>query len=327
MILPSQRDRFDLPRDVCYLNAAYMTPLLRQSRDEGVEALERWSQPWLTTPERIVGDVDVAELRRLFAALIGADASGISVNPSVSYGLAVAAKNIPMAAGDTILVFEDQFPSNVYCWRRRADETGAKIITIPYPNDHDLTAAMLRAIKEVEGRLALIATANHHWATGAVIDLLQVSREAKERDAALVLDVTQSAGATPIDVAAIDPDFLACASYKWLLGPYTLAYLYVAPRWQTGIPLEEAWATRLGSSDFRRLVDYQDMYQPGAARFDMGARGQLLAAPFALNGLRAITEWGLKTLLKRWRRKTAYCRSCSHCTDLHRHRKPFVGRI
>ena len=85
-----------------------------------------------------------------------------------------------------------------------------------------------------------------------------------------MVDVCQAAGAVPLDVGRIDPDFVVGAVYKWLLGPYSLGYLWAAPRHRDGEPIEFNWITRAGSEDFAALVDYGNEYGPGARRFDTG---------------------------------------------------------
>jgi selenocysteine lyase/cysteine desulfurase len=108
---------------------------------------------------------------------------------------------------------------------------------------------------------------------------------------ALALDLTQSAGALPVSVAEVQPDFLVTACYKWLLGPYSLGFLYVAPRWQGCAPIEEGWASREGAEDFAGLTRYRDGYQPGARRFDVGERSNFALIPVALAALAQIAEW------------------------------------
>jgi len=63
-------------------------------------------------------------------------------------------------------------------------------------------------------------------------------------------------GALPLDVKRVDADFVGVAGYKWLLGPYSLGFLYVAPRWQRGRPIEHNWIARKDSEDFAGLVNY-----------------------------------------------------------------------
>jgi selenocysteine lyase/cysteine desulfurase len=106
------------------------------------------------------------------------------------------------------------------------------------------------------------------------------------------VDASQSAGAYPIDVSEIQPDFLVTVGYKWLLGPYALGYLYVAERWHAqGVPLEESWLHRQGSESFAGLVEYTDEYKPGAARFSQGEAAQMYLYPLAQAALQQIEQW------------------------------------
>jgi selenocysteine lyase/cysteine desulfurase len=108
-----------------------------------------------------------------------------------------------------------------------------------------------------------------------------------------VVDASQSAGALPLDVGTLRPDFLVTVGYKWLLGPFGLGYLYADPAWHEGRPIEENWINRAGAEDFARLADYPAAYQPGARRFDIGARSAFELTPVALAGLEQIHAWGV----------------------------------
>jgi selenocysteine lyase/cysteine desulfurase len=211
------------------------------------------------------------------------------VVPAASYGVAVAAANLPLAAGQRVLILADQFPSNVYSWRERAGQTGAEVLSVARPPDGDWSAAILAQLDE---RVAITALSHCHWTDGGLIDLVAVAARCREVGSALVIDATQSLGAMPFDLAAIQPDYLVCAGYKWLLGPYSVGYLYVAPRWQDGRPLEHNWIARAGSEDFAGLIAYQDAYQPGARRFDVGERANFGLLPVSIAGLEQLLAWG-----------------------------------
>ncbi|MFC1791445.1 aminotransferase class V-fold PLP-dependent enzyme, partial [Gemmatimonadota bacterium] len=126
---------------------------------------------------------------------------------------------------------------------------------------------------------------------GTAFDLEAIGARAREVGAALVVDGTQSVGALPFDVQKLQPDALVVASYKWLLGPYSMGVAYFGPRYQEGLPLEETWIAREGSQDFQSLVDYQDGYQPGAVRFDVGERSNFILVPMLVAALRLLEEW------------------------------------
>lgn len=112
-----------------------------------------------------------------------------------------------------------------------------------------------------------------------------------------MVDASQSLGACPLNIARVRPDFLVTVGYKWLLGPYGLGYLYVAPKWcYSAVPIEQSWLTRTGSEDFTRLVEYTDNYRPGARRFDMGEFPQFVLVPMATAALKQILEWGVTNI-------------------------------
>src|SRR5207302_9711371 len=116
---------------------------------------------------------------------------------------------------------------------------------------------------------------------------------AGEVGAALVVDVTQSLGASPLNVTDVQPDFLVSAAYKWLLGPYSLGFLYVAPQHRQGTPIEFPWINREGSEDFAQLVNYRSTFQPGARRFDVGVKSNFILLPMAIVALQQILQCGV----------------------------------
>jgi selenocysteine lyase/cysteine desulfurase len=284
--IPSQRHLFDIPREVAYLNCGYMSPLLREVLGIGQHSLARKAHPWTITPPDFFRDA--ADARTLFAALIGRAASDIAIVPSVSYGMAVATANLPLQAGQRVLMLDEGFPSVVYPWRERARDAGAEAVLIPRPADDDWTAAVLDAIDD---RTAVAALPVCHWTDGGLLDLRAISARLREVGAALAIDATQSLGALPFDLHRVRPDFLVAASYKWLLGPYSLGFLYVAPRWQGGRPVEHNWIAREGSEDFAGLVRYREGFQPGARRFDQGELPFVASLPMAVAALRQIQAW------------------------------------
>ena len=127
----------------------------------------------------------------------------------------------------------------------------------------------------------MVAVPNVHWTDGTYFDLVEVGRRCRDVGAALVVDATQSVGALELDVGAVLPDALICATYKWLLGPYSLSFAYYGPRFDDGTPLEETWIARDNSQDFQQLVNYQQAYQPGAVRYDVSERSNFFLVPIA----------------------------------------------
>lgn len=288
MNLGDQRNLFEVPAGISYLNCAYMGPQLREAREIGERSVSRKSRPWEVTPADFFRDVE--EVRGLFARLVGGEADGVAIIPSVSYGMAVAANNVAVREGQKILVLEYQFPSNVYPWRELAAERRAEIVTVPRPADHDWTTAVLDALDE---SVAVVTLPNCHWTDGSLVDLVRVGKRAREVGAALVVDAIQSLGALPFDVAEVRPDFLVAGAYKWLLGPYGVGFMHVGGEYREGKPIEHNWINRRGSEAFATVAEYRDEFAPGARRYDVGERSNFVLLPMANEALRQILAWGV----------------------------------
>ena len=287
-MVPCQRELFDIPQDVSYLNCAYMAPLMRSAVEAGKQGVARKSRPWEIRVEDFFDDSEV--LRGLGAQLFGASADDIAIVPSASYGIATAALNLPVQRGQRILILDEQFPSNVYPWRRLAAEKGAQLVTVPWPENGDWTEGVLRELKD---GVAIAALPHVQWNSGGALDLVKIGEACRKNGAALVLDLTQSLGAFPFDAKKVQPDFAVAAAYKWLLGPYSLGMMYVSPKWHGGKPLEENWIQRDNARDFSGLVLYTDGYLPGARRYDMGEHANFCSMPAAIAAIQQILKWGV----------------------------------
>ena len=298
-MISNQRHLFDLPDDVAYLNIAYTAPLLHAAADAGRDAIRAKQNPWTISAKDFFSSVET--VRHLFAAIVGCNADCVAIIPAVSYGIALAARNLPVEAGQSIVVLHDQFPSNVYSWRNLASQRNAVVKTVPRPDDNDWTSALLYRI---EDHTAIVAVSNCHWTDGTLVDLEKIGERCQAKGAALVVDGIQSLGAVPLFVERVQPDFLVTAAHKWLLGPYSFGFCYVDPKWHNGNALEENWMNRAESEDFSRLVDYRDNYQKGARRFDMGESSNFILAPIAAAALRQILDWGIENIAQTLQAKT-----------------------
>src|SRR5271163_3249737 len=285
-MLPNQRHLFDIPDDVAYLNCAYMSPLMKPALEAGVAGLTRKAHPWELTSDKFFTGAE--EFRATAAEVVGSSADCIAIVPSASYGIATAARNLPVKKGQSILVLAEQFPSNYYVWQRLAQETGATLKVVPWPEDHDWTAAVLNSLT---ADVAIAALPHVQWSSGGRLDLVRIGKACRKAGAALVLDLTQSLGALPFSVRDIQPDFAVAASYKWLLGPYSVGMLYVAPKWQSGTPLEENWIQHANARDFSSLILYTEDFDEGARRFDMGERSNFALLPAAVRAMKQLLEW------------------------------------
>lgn len=293
------RGLFEIPQDVTYLNCANMSPQLASVSQAGLDAVRTKATPWTIKAQDWFSGAE--ELRRRAAQLMGVDGEGIALVPSVSYGIAAAAANLRLSPNQSIVLLHQEFPSNVYAWRELAHRAGGRVVTVRRSNGMNWTEALEQAIDEHTG---IVSVPQCHWVDGSRVDLERVATRVRSVGAALMIDASQSLGACPLDFCRVQPDFLATVGYKWLLGPYGLGYLYVAPKWRTGAPLEQSWLTRAGSEDFTRLVEYTDEYRSGARRFDMGEFPQFVLAPMAIAALTRVLAWGVRQIQERLSRIT-----------------------
>ncbi len=284
--LLSQRQLFQVPDEVAYFNTANMSPLLRSVRTAGERGIDIRAAPWDLHPEDWFTDVEA--LRERIARLFHAPADAVALVPATSYGLAVAARNLALRTGERVLVLHEEYPSNYYTWRRHATRSGAEVVVVRPQAGQTWTDAVLAGIDE---RTAIVAIPNVHWTNGALLELDRIAPVVHAAGAALVIDASQSLGAIPLDVAELRPDFVVSVGYKWLLGPFGVSYLYVAPEHRDGEPLEENWILRAGAEDFAALVDYVDAYLPGSRRFDVGQRTNFGLVPMAITALDQLLEW------------------------------------
>lgn len=285
-MLGRHRSLFRVSEDIAYFNVARMGLRLRSVEDAAAWTSAWTGQPWTVDDEAFFTLPDL--FRQRAGAVMGADPDAVAIVPSASYGLTAAARNLSVAPGQEILVLDGQFPSNVYVWRDLAAESGADVRTLRRAPEDRWTTVILDALND---RTAILACPQVHWLDGGVIDIAAVTAKARAHGAAVALDLTQSIGAMPMALSQVDPDFAVAALYKWGLGPYATAALYVSPRHWRGRALEAGWITRAGAEDFAHLTDYRDAQHETARRFDMGERAQFYLLPLANAALKQLADW------------------------------------
>jgi selenocysteine lyase/cysteine desulfurase len=302
-MLTSQRALFDVPHDICYLNAASYSPLPLKTIEAGRAAVFRKGQPW--TLAAGFANAQHERARSAAARLINAEAGDIALIPSVGYGVSTAAKLLTIPRGSRIIVLENDHSSPVLEWYARADAQGFAIETVSQPDDGDWTSALLAAIERRGAPpLALASISSVHWSDGGLIDLDALSRTLKRHKAVFIIDATHHAGVLPLDVKSLDPDFVMFPTYKWLIGPYGRAFMYVAKRHQGGIPLEQTSSGRRAVHSDRKPYFADLRYQADARRFDMGERDHFISMEMAAIGMEMMVEWGSNAVVDRLRMLT-----------------------
>src|ERR1700686_539678 len=297
-MLASQRALFEMPRHICYLNSASYSPLPLRTQEAAAAAVKRKGTPWTLDASFANDQHDRA--RAAAARLINADAADIALIPSISYGVATAAKILTIDRGARIIVLEDDHSSPVLEWHTRADAQGFAVETVRRPDDGDWTSAVLAAIERPGAPpIGLASISSVHWSDGGLIDIEKVGAALRQRGASFLIDATHSAGVLTMDVRRLDPDFVIFPTYKCMLRPYGRAFLYIARRHQGGIPLEQ---TSFARRDVRaeNEVYFADVsYLPDARRFDMGGGDHFISMEMASIGMEMMGDWGAAAVVQR----------------------------
>ena len=288
-----QRNLFNIPDEIVYLNTAYISPLSLKVEKAINKGCKLETEPWKIDPEFHFFH-QIKETKIIFSNLFNISYKNVSLIPSASYGISTAANNIKLTkTKNKILILKDQFPSNVYPWMELSKKQEGVLEIIDDLNETTLTEEIINKISE---EVAVVAIPNIRWTDGYIIDLKKVSGACKKFDVNLILDLTQSAGAMQIDLKEINPEFAIIANYKWMLGPYSTGFLYISDKFIDGAPLEETWIGRKNSQDFSKLTDYQSLYNSDSIRFDMGQRANFSLLPGVKAALEQLHDWSIKKI-------------------------------
>ncbi|MGD2201208.1 MAG: aminotransferase class V-fold PLP-dependent enzyme [Candidatus Bathyarchaeota archaeon] len=255
MNIDKVREDFPITRDRVYLNIANHSPPSKPVQGAIRELLLDWDRL-----ERN-GDRRVREACDSFARLINASPEEIACQPNTSQGLTTIAETLPLKRGENIVVSDLENPANIYPWlaqRRR----GVEIRIVPGVGGAIRSGDLEDA---VDDSTRVLAVSHVQWLTGARSDLKLFANIAHDHGAYFVVDAIQAAGAVSVDIRRDNVDFLACGSYKWLLGPSGAGFLYAR-----GDLIEDLQPPFWGY----RSVDRHSLDEPGfknnAQRLELG---------------------------------------------------------
>ena len=211
-----------------------------------------------------------AELtRRAAATLINASPAEIAFTKNTSEGLAFVANGLTWNPGDQIISTAVEYPANVYPWMDLAQRFGVKHIMLPEVVSNGAgripTDSVLNAITP---RTRMIALSHVEYASGYVNDLATIGRVCREKNILLCVDAIQSCGVLPVDVQAMNIDFLSADGHKWLLGPEGLGIFYCRHDLIASLRPEVGWMNVINAQDYGH---YDFTLRPDAKRFECGS--------------------------------------------------------
>jgi cysteine desulfurase/selenocysteine lyase len=264
--LALRASEFPWTSEVIYLNAAGIGPLPERTRRAIEEFAALRAAPHRLLEKTLFGTI--AESRRLAAALINADADEIALAPNTSYGLNLAARSLPLEAGDIVLLSDREFPANVYPWLALRDR-GVVVELVPttplgWPDEAYLLQRM------AEPRVRVLAVSLTQFANGYTVDLAGLSRVARMTNTYLVVDAIQAVGQLPVDVRRTPVDLLACGGQKWLLSPWGSGFVYVRKDLIPSLPpADVGWLAFEGTDDLSHLTRYDTTLRADARRYEL----------------------------------------------------------
>ena len=257
-----------LDRDgAVYLNCASTGPMPARA----CAALDAFNAR-RATPHRIPQEEQfgaLARARELSARLIGARTTEIALEVNTSFGVNLAARALPLRAGETIIVSDREFPANVYPWMALERARGAKLRIVPTVNDLPDEEALLAALDTPGARVLAVSWVQ--FGTGYRLDLARLGRACRERGIWFVVDAIQGVGPAMLDVRACHVDVLACGGQKWLLSPWGTGFAYVRRELLDALePPDVGWLAVRGADDFSHLTDYDLTWRDSAWRYEVG---------------------------------------------------------
>ncbi len=249
-----------------YLDHASIGPLPERTRRAVNRMTERRARPFELTHDDLFGAF--AASRTAFAGLINADSAEIALATNTSFGLAIAARALPFAPGDVVLVSQREFPANVYPWKRLGDR-GVTMELVPvtpegWPDEARILARL------ADPKVRCLAVSLTQFANGYTVDLARLCAATRAGGQFLVVDAIQALGQLPFDVRATPVDILSCGAQKWLLSPWGSGFLYVRRELiPTLDPSVTGWMAFEGTDDFSRLTEYRETLRADARRFEL----------------------------------------------------------
>ncbi len=290
-MLASQKHLFSLDPGITYLNNAYRGPMLKSSEEAAIQDLVKMRSPHQLKPEDFFTGVEA--VKSLFAKLVKCPPVQVALIPSTSYGFACVLNNWSPGKGKNAITVTDEFPSGYFSLKRWADENDSPLVSIgPGTSKEEIGKNWNeRILEEIDQNTGVVLISSVHWMNGVKFDLKQIGERCREVGACFIVDGTQSVGALPIDVVDCQIDALICATYKWLLGPYSLAMAYFSERFNAGKPLEDSWMNRTNSQNFSDLTNYQPEFLPGANRYSVGETSHFILLPILERALVQLLDW------------------------------------
>ena len=209
----------------------------------------RWSRPTAVSAWRISLACSAPEI-----ALLSSTTECVN---AILFGL-------PWEAGDNLVVTDLEFPSSIIACLHLGRRFGVDVRLVRHTGGAVTPAAIA---EHVDDRTRLVVISHVSYRSGYRADLDSVADCAHDHGALLLVDASQSVGAVPLEVGAVD--FIAACTRKWLLATHGLAFLYCRQdRLDMLQPFYAGWRGMVNPPSVVNTLDYT--FHDDARRFETG---------------------------------------------------------
>src|SRR5216117_3530461 len=257
---------FPWTAETIYLNNASIGPIPERTRRALDEFTAKRTAPHLLPDRELFAGLAAARLG--LAQLINADPSEIALATNTSWGLNLAARALPLEAGDVVLLSDKEFPANVYPWLLLRDQgitvEMTRCTAQGWPDEEHLLERLR------DRRVRVLAVSFVQFSNGYRADLKKLGAACRANGTYLVVDGIQGIGNSVLDLRETPVDILACGGQKWLLSPWGSGFVYVRKELVSQLePAITGWMAFEGTDDFSRLTEYNPTFRSDARRFEM----------------------------------------------------------
>jgi selenocysteine lyase/cysteine desulfurase len=289
-----RRNEFPVTREKKFLAHAAVCPLPRRVS----EAIAKCAQDGTLGDQEAFMLHRLDEARKLAARLLNCTSEEIALVGPTSLALSFVAAGLNFRKGDNILIYHDDYPSNVYPWMALA----AQGVQVRLLNTRGL--GVIRPVDvmgQVDENTRLVALASCHFISGYRIDHAAIGKFLRERGILFCLDGIQTVGAFPTTVEHVD--FLAADAHKWLLGPCAAGIFYVRRELQDKLnPPIYGWHN-VRSPNF--VAQDKIEFRNDARKFEAGTHN-LLGLTGLIAAMELALEIGVENIAAELARKRAW---------------------
>jgi len=222
-----------------YLSHAAVAPLPDRGYDAVMRATDALATRGAGAIMDLMGSLDTVRARLISFGQLPGEVAFVG---NTSQALTAVALGLDWNPGNTILLFEGEFPSNITPWQRAAELYGLEIRVAPIA-----AAESAAALEPYLTGVRLVSLSTVQFQTGFAAPVPELAKACHAAGALLAVDAIQSLGIVPIDLR--DADFVAAGGHKWLLAPFGTGVLSCKD-WGRLRPVQASWLSLEEPFDF-----------------------------------------------------------------------------